>query len=357
MARNSKKNNAYVSHGGRITIAALAQSLGLTKGTVSRALSGYPDISPNTKQRVREAARKLGYQPSASATAIKSGKTRSALFVMNSGWDEAHPAGVVNMGDGISRELLSAGCMLCVNSVRHDDDLEQVSKVLLAGKRVDGLIIPRPAQMDARVSIAQDSGLPFLTFGRPPRTNNPYIDVDVEACVSCSMAKLVAHGHHEIAFVGSCADQEDSDLWLTAFRCLLKKNGLAERLEHILCGASDMESVKSFATGLLTSNSPPTAFLCSRDLAAVAVISAAKECGLAVGRQVSVVGFGGDPLCEEVAPQLASFKVDFQQIGQEIAAQFLRCLEPGREPAPTTLYEAKYIRGSTVGQLSVQNSS
>ena len=73
----------------RVTITTLAESLGLAKGTVSRALNGYPDISDATRARVMNAAKRMGYAPMAHAQAIRTGRVRALGIVLQVGEHDA----------------------------------------------------------------------------------------------------------------------------------------------------------------------------------------------------------------------------------------------------------------------------
>ena len=138
---------------GRVTINDLARELGLAKGTVSRALNGYPDISDATRLRVSRAAERMGYRPMAQAQAIRTGLSRALGLVLNAGPGNAHKPFLTDFLDGISRAASEAAWTLTVATAFDEADEVATMARLVDERKVDGFILPRTKIVDARIDL------------------------------------------------------------------------------------------------------------------------------------------------------------------------------------------------------------
>ena len=186
----------------RVTINDVSEALGLTKGTVSRALNGYPDIAPTTRKRVESTARRLGYQPLSSAQAIKTGRARAIGLVVQTHQHDGNRPFLAEFLAGISSRASAEGWSLTVATAESNQATLDVMAQLSEERKADGFILPRTLREDPRVAMLRSLEVPFVLFGRvSDPTDCAWFDIRGEDAIRDSVLRLVALGHRRIAFV------------------------------------------------------------------------------------------------------------------------------------------------------------
>ena len=324
--------------GGRTTIRDLAEYLDLSKGTVSRALNGYPDISSETQKRVAEAARLFEYRASTPARAIRTGRSESIGLVLNVDEDNAYKPFLSDFLDGISRRLGEQGWVLCVaTSFSPEESLEAHSR-LVAENKVDGFILPRTKINDGRVELLRKLGAPFVLYGRTGRSEGlSWYDIRGERAMEAAVRRFVVQGHRRIAYIGARDDNMFQALRRDGYRLALEAHGIPREAVLETDGAMSEPEGCAAARRLLQSRVPPTAMLCAVDRAALGACRAIRGFGLVAGHDVSVIGYDGIPEGAYAQPPLTTFSVDNRQAGYRLADMLIRRI--GGEPAETLRHE------------------
>ena len=180
----------------RIKIVDLAQSLGLSKGTISRALNDYSDISDSTKLRVRKQAKVMGYIPLSSAQAIKTGRVRALGLVLRVDSHDSHHAFLTDFLDGVSRSAGVRNWTLTVATATSDEDELQTFRRLIAERKVDGFIITRCLTNDARIKMLDEANIPHILYGRMKSDAvYSYFDISGETAIEAAVFRLIELGH------------------------------------------------------------------------------------------------------------------------------------------------------------------
>ena len=185
----------------RITINHLAEELNLTKGTVSKALNEYSDISEATRLRVQRKAAELDYRPLAYAQAIKTGKVRSLGLVFQT--DSERPF-LADFLTGVSQTATKKNWSLTVASAVSEDEVLSTIKRLIDERKADGFILPRTKVQDPRIELLRAKNIPFVLYGRTQdHTNCAWYDIVGENAMCQAVERLYLLGHRNIAFVNS----------------------------------------------------------------------------------------------------------------------------------------------------------
>jgi LacI family transcriptional regulator len=142
---------------------------GLAKGTVSRALNGYPDIAEATQLRVRRAAETDGLPPHGAGPGDPHWARALAGLVLNAGRSDAHKPFLTDFLDGISRAASEESWTLTVATAEDEADEVATMARLVDERKVDGFILPRTKTRDARIALLRARGVPFILFGRTAR--------------------------------------------------------------------------------------------------------------------------------------------------------------------------------------------
>jgi DNA-binding LacI/PurR family transcriptional regulator len=304
----------------RPTIADVARRAGVSATAVSFAVNDRPGVSPETRERILEAARELGWRPSASARALTQARTGAIGLVLAR--DPAQlevDAFFVRFLSGIERTLAPADQALLLQVVPADGSLAAHAR-LARGRRVDGFLLTDIAAADPRFALLEEEGVPAVLAGRPAGACPfPWVETRHADGIEAAVAHLRALGHHHIAFLGGDAGHEHVQTRHKRWRAAAGPAAGPSRYAE-----------PGAARDLLAAG--PTAVVCTSDSLALAVLREARAAGLEVPGDVSVTGFDDSPLAGLASPPLASVRVDYAEFGAAAAAALLA--EIAGEPAP-----------------------
>jgi DNA-binding LacI/PurR family transcriptional regulator len=306
----------------------------VSQSTVSLVLSGKSAgrISARTEEAVRRAAEELGYRPNVAARALRTGAARTVGLVVT---DVTHPFfGFVLRGAQVA--AWRADYAVALVDVANDPDREMASFEALRAGPVDGFLfftIDPPERSDERmVAIeVQPPGMPFVRF-------------DVERGTSLAIRHLLELGHRRIAHLASSIDGETFRLRREEMDAVLAREG-AEPAPRMRA-AFRFEDACEAALELLDRDAP-TAIFCDDDILAGGVYLAARERGLRVPHDLSVVGFDDLPFARVVEPPLTTIAIDPEDLGAS-AFEVLAELMAGNPPPPGRILPVELVvRDST----------
>lgn len=275
------------------SIDDVAAKAGVSTATVSRALSGRVTVSPDTKQRVLDAAEELGYVVSASASGLASGRTRNIGIVVPfmSRWY------YTQVIEGAQRELMKSGYDVTLyNLSASDQERDQVFNELLRRQRVDAVIAVSleltPAQVDALHAV----GKPVVGVGGPI-PGVPTLSIDDAEAARQATAYLISLGHTKIGTING-GTYGESDFHLSSTRL----SGYVKALDEAGCEFVDQwysRADYSFEDGyraakrILEQHDRPTAIFSASDEMAFGAILACRDAGVDVPGEMSIIGIDG----------------------------------------------------------------
>lgn len=333
----------------RVTISDMADALGMTKSTVSRAMNGYSDISEATRLRVKRMAEKLNYQPLSHAQAIKTGRTRSLGLVLQLSDHDSQRPFLAEFLAGVSAGASNEGFTLTVASADDHAHLIEIFRSLLRDGKADGFILPRAMVKDERVRMLRDADVPFVLFGRQDNADGcAWYDVRGEDAMFDAVQHLASLGHKRIGFINGGVIYSYAGLREIGFADGMAAAGLMLDTDLIIEDVVTTVEGAIAAEQLLSHDAPPTAIICATDRAALGVYQAAQARGLTIGRELSVVAYDGIQDGMHAVPPLTTFSVDNREAGVQLATLLIRRV---RGEPPETLRKtvpAKFLlRGST----------
>ena len=312
----------------------VARRAGVSQSTVSLVLSGKSAgrISARTEAAVRQAADELGYRLNVAARTLRTGLTRTVAMVVT---DVTHPFfGPVLRG--AQAAAWRAGYAVTLVDVANDPDRERASFEALRAGPADGYMfftVDPPEGSGERVVAIEVS---------PP--GMPFVRVDTERGTDIAIDHLIGLGHERIGHLGSELDAE-------TFR--IRREHMLRRLAAAglePCGyeraAFRFDDAHVAALALLRRDVRPTAVYCDDDLLAGGVYLAARDLGLRIPDDLSVVGFDDLPFAKVFEPPLTTIAIDPEELGA-IAFELLAALMEGEEPDGRILPVELVVRGST----------
>jgi LacI family transcriptional regulator len=331
-----------------MNLQQLSAALGLSKTTVSRALAGYPDVSSATRERVREAAERFGYRPSAIARRLASGRVEAVGVILPTGAGHFDDPFFLELMTAMGERLAEAELDLLATTAAPGEVEMRALARLVEHRRVDAVVVARTHVHDERVAYLLDRGFPFVCHGRVEEDRPyAYLDTDGAGAFAAAVARLAGLGHTRIGFIGAPDHLYHAVDRLRGFRSGMKAAGLAVQESWVRQGASGEAQAISLVAPLLDDPDRPTAILCTTDRLAIGVMRAARERGIRIPRDLSVIGFDDLPLGRVSDPPLTTFDQSVGKAGRRLVEMLLALLagEPAerlREIWPVELA----IRGS-----------
>jgi LacI family transcriptional regulator len=331
-------------------LSDLAQHLGLSTATVSRALAQHEQIAASTRARVAEAARELGYTPNRAAQALASGRSGFVGFLL--------PMRGRGLADPFLGEFVSAltegfgakGVELLLSAVpREGSELKHLESLIGSG-RVDGVVLSRIQMQDPRVALLRDRGLPFVTHGRLGDTEEGYswLDTDGEAAFAEAFGLLHRAGHRRFGLLTideplTFRFKREAGLQAAFSAC-----GDPEvSLRRVSCPRYDAPARAAAMAEILAGPDRPTAILAVADGLALDLMAEAQAQGIAVPEALSIVGFDDIPTAGRVTPGLTTFDASIPEAAEQLAEMLLARIRAPQAPHATRLLRPRLVlRGS-----------
>ncbi|MCB8820191.1 substrate-binding domain-containing protein [Microvirga rosea] len=308
----------------------LAKSLGLSITTVSRALDGYSDVAPPTRERVRAAARAINYRPNSAARSLRRRRAEVVAVTLPLEPGQFGPPLFLNMLAVCSQRLAENGLDLMLLPTANAAAEMETYRRLVDGGRADAVIVVRTRLDDERVAFLKNRGIPFVTHGRiADSSDHAFIDGDGAAGFAEATRLLVSLGHRRIAHIAAPQDLTFAHLRRKGWKAGLQAHDLPDQLECIALPTE--EGGYEAARQLLERPERPTALLCATDSIATGALSALKEKGLRAGRDIAVIGHDNLPSAAFTDPPLSTMEIAAPDVGRRLADMLIARLG-GRDP-------------------------
>jgi LacI family transcriptional regulator, galactose operon repressor len=336
-----------------VTIRDVAKKLNLSITQVSRALDGYEDVSEETRQRVIETARQMGYAPNRAARQLRRQRSDTIGFILPARAPRFNEPFFSEFMAGLADEAADYNMDLLVSAVPPEQsDEEAFYKRWIQSRKVDGVILNRIRLMDWRVQYLAHQEIPFVSLERSlDPVEYASIEVDSRKGFNQLMAYITGLGHDRIGYVGG-----SKNLKIQVDRYAGYHDGLINAgipVDSSLEVDGDLTSQAGYraALQLLSLPQPPTAITCVNDWTAMGVLHAAHERGLVVGRDLSVTGFDGIGESAYTQPPLTTLHQPVYEIARTLVSM-LYTLICGEELEEKHIrYQPELvIRGSTGGK-------
>ncbi|NJC97922.1 MAG: LacI family transcriptional regulator [Anaerolineae bacterium] len=312
-----------------ITIRDIAKKLGISITAVSRALDGYPDISEETRQRVIDAARVMGYVPNRAARQLRRQKSDAIGYILSSDTPRFSSPFFSEFLVGLGDESAIHPFDLLVSIAPPGAEAEQtIYRNWVQSRKVDGLILDQIRSQDWRVRFLEEHDIPFVGL-ELSRDGIDYPRVEVHNLQSMAgmVAHLVENGFQRIAFIGGPKQLIISTQRLAGYRRGLRKAGLP--IDPALIQVCDLttEGAYEAVKRLRWLTDPPDAVMCISDETAFGAIRAVHELGFQVGKDIAVTGFNGVAASAHTDPPLTTLDIPVSEIGRKLVSLLAAELE------------------------------
>lgn len=303
-------------HNNNFTMDDIALELGLSKSTVSRALSDSSRISSETKEKVRACAKKHGFKPNLVAKALAGQKTLNIVAIMPFEASASQMLFFHECLSGIVSQTSRDGysVLVCMTGANDFGILERV----LSDGKVDAAILTQLRHDDKTVELLKSHHLPFVVIGSGAGSDVVHVDSRMkESCAEFTKIciKNLEKGSR-VLFVCGSLDVEANNNRLSGFLSGMEDS---ESFQYAVCTeAADIEDEISLKSWNM--------ILCSDDVICMQVLDCLEKENLAVGKDVKIASFHDSLLLESHSPGISALHVDAFSLGSTAAELSLKIL-------------------------------
>jgi LacI family transcriptional regulator len=323
-------DSAQADTGERPTLKTIARLSGLAVPTVSRALNDAPDIGDETKRRVKEIARQIGYRPNRAGVRLRTGRTMVISLVLSTEHDMMnHTARLIS---SLAGALRGTNYHMIVTPYFPTEDPMNPIRYIVESGSADGIIMNQTEPRDPRVAYLLERDFPFATHGRTD-WSHPWADFDNEAFGIKAVRMLAAKGRRKIGLLPPPLNQSYAQHMLAGITVETARLGLPLSLVEGTTAHASGTEIESVMPPWLTGPGACDGFVVPAAGATMAVVSAAEDLGLAVGRDIDIVAKDAIPFLPRFRREIMTVHEDIIPIGGFLVKALMRRIaDPGAEP-------------------------
>ncbi|WP_178987349.1 LacI family DNA-binding transcriptional regulator [Winogradskyella schleiferi] len=333
-----------------VTLKEIAETLGMSVSTVSKALKDYPDVSKKTKRLVKETAEVLNYKPNAFAVNLRTKESKTIGLII----PEVVHHFFSSVIKGIIARAEKKGYLVIILQSNESYELEKKQLDLLLSKRVDGILI----------SLANGTGdfkhlnnlisqeLPLVMFDKIAKiVNCSKVIIDDRKAAYMATQHLIDSGCKRIAhFRGPLLPQNSIDRFL-GYKKALMDNGLTydPSLVYICeCGDNSFEEGKENARKLFNDHKDVDGIFINTDLVAIGAMTEFNKLGINIPEDISIVGFSNWFMSSVISPTLTTINQPGYDMGKEAFKLLYKEIKKRKQNLPvkfkTVALETKLIK-------------
>jgi LacI family transcriptional regulator len=306
-----------------ITIQDVARAAGVSVSTVSRVLNDKDDVAPETYRRVREVIQEMGYTSSLAARSMRSRRTNVIGLIVPDVADSFS----IQVMKGVNQAIFELDYDLIIYTSgsikkRSAAERERYFVSLLNGSITDGVVIVTPAATNFSTAA------PVVTID--PNSECPEcltVIATNHAGAMAAMEYLIDLGHRRIGFISGRPDLQSAEQRLQGYQDALRLANIPLDPDLIAAGDFSIETSRLCTRELLSLSNPPTAIFAANDQSALGTIETAREMGLRVPEDLSVVGFDNIPEATHFNPVLTTVDQFIEQMGRVAAEKLIGMIQ------------------------------
>lgn len=326
-----------------LTIGDIAQELGVSKTTVSRAISGKGRIGDKTRKRVLEYIEERHYSPNVVAKGLAQNKTFNLGMVLPGDYHIVELPFFQKCMMGISRVASARGYDVLISMVTAGQ-ITQLERAVI-NRKIDGAILTRTLAEDAPMQYLKASGVPFVAIGSTDDTQVIQIDNDHRSACRELTDSLLDRGIRKLALIGGSEDYIVTKNRLRGFEDAFAGRIAWDGTRQMFLNVDDSREVDGIVEKLLTEK--VECIVSMDDYLCGCVLSSLQQRQVTVPKQVQVVSFYDSSMLANSLPAVTSIRFDVEELGTKACELLLRMLDEEEVQKRTLLGYEVCMRGST----------
>ena len=332
----------------QVTIKDLAEKLGISPSTVSRALKDHPDISKATKKAVRELAEELNYEPNAVALSLLSSRSNNIGLII----PEIVHYFFSQVISGIEDVAYDAGyhVIICQSNESYSREVKNVQALL--SSRIEGLLLSVSKETRELIHLEnlRKKNIPIVFFDRVPnKFEADQVVIDDYNGAYQAVKHLIDIGCRQIAHLGTTRDMGIGLERYRGYIQALKDHRLSIN-ENLIIECDTYKAARLITRKLIYDSNPVDGIFAVNDRTAIGALQTAKECGKKIPEELAIVGFSNGIYSNMTDPPLTTVEQFGYKMGQNAARLLLDRLFSKEDypPVKDVIRSELIIRGSTV---------
>jgi LacI family transcriptional regulator len=337
MRKRDRRSNAP-------TIIDVARESGVSYSTVSRTLNGYEFVKPSTREKILQAAKKLGYVPNQQARSLAGGRS-NLIGVLVPALSNDYISEILR---GIDEELAKSNYNLILYTTHRHQGKESTYVATIMNGGADGLLLVVPLISTPYLDALRQQDFPYVLIDQSDKAEkSPIVNGTNRQGAYEATRYLIELGHRRIGFISGLIGLNSATERLEGYSAALSDHGIPLRNAFIAKGNFGERGGYAAAQKLLELAEAPTAIFAANDLSAFGAIEAIRQHGLRIPEDISVIGFDDIPQASLVYPKLTTVRQPLAQIGREAVTMLLEYIEnPAQGMRQVTLETQLVIRDS-----------
>ncbi len=307
----------------RTSLKDLAQELGVSIATVSRALRNSPEIGKEMQQRVKDLAKKLNYRPNPFAQSLRK-EAPKIIGVVVPNLVTHYYAAVL---DGIEDEASRNGYSIISANSHESCEAEMKAVDNFIGLHVEGIIacLSQTTTDYRHFEEIAEMGIPLVFFGRTCLSDRfSSVTANGDEAAQLATQHLIDTGSKRIAFIGGPNHLDMVKRRKHGYLEALRENRMPIERELVVCDMIDYQTALKNTIQLLLSENRPDAIVAFNDIITFAAMTAIKECGLHIPEDVALIGFTDDIHAAYVTPRMSAIEDQSHEMGVTACKLLLR---------------------------------
>jgi DNA-binding LacI/PurR family transcriptional regulator len=315
-----------------VTIKDIAKRAGVSITTVSRALNGYPDIHPRTRERVLRIADEMNFRPSAVARSLVMKKSKTiGLIISELTCSSSSHHFIFDIIRGVHDQAALMGYDVILSATSPHKQQEISYMELCTRRQLDGVLLMGVRTDDRYLQEVLDASVPCMLIDVPLVSKTcGHVMVDNVRGARMAVQHLVDLGHRRIGMINGHQQAYVSFDRLKGYRQALEENGLTFDPDQVFDGNFEEDSGIEGVSRLLSRFPDMTALFCASDMMAVGAIRALHQWGKRVPDDVAVVGYDDIDLVRYIQPPLTTIHQPRYQMGTKASELLIHLLSGGK---------------------------
>lgn len=325
----------------RITLIDVAEDAGVSRATVSLVLRDSPLVAEETRARVQNSIRKLGYVYNRAAASLRTQRSLTVGLIIS---DISNPF-FAELTLGIEAHLDESNYLALLSNTSEQTDKQDRILDTLQEQQADGVLLcPAQGTNFEALKRLREWRLPFVLVVRYlPGIEADYVGADNALGAKLAVEHLVKLGHRRIAFIGGAPDSSARRDRVSGYYHALQNYNLKIDDSLLITSPVTRTGGREAVLALLKRPDPPTATLCYNDIVAFGVMLGLQSAGHVPGKDFSVVGFDDIKEAALQHPPLTTVSISPRQIGKEAAQLLLERVANPADPARQIILPPRLI--------------
>lgn len=322
------------------TLKEIAETLGISVTTVSKALKNYPDVSEKTRKAVTALAEELNYTPNSFAVNLRTKESKTIGLII----PEVVHHFFSNVINGIIAEAEKCGYLVIILQSNESLELEKKQVALLINKRVDGIImsLSNESNNDFHIKEILRKEIPFVQFDKISKLipSSKVVINDQKAAME-AVQHLIDKGCKKIAHIRGPENPQNAIDRFLGYKKALEKNGISYDSKLVYtCKNVTFDEGSEFAKQIIKEHPDVDGIFVITDLVAVGVLSYFNEIGISIPEQVAIIGFSNWFMARVITPKLSTVDQPSYEMGVaafDLLLEEMNCRKDGKAFTPRTV--------------------